>query len=238
MIIRKRNLILSACATGAILNYLNDSDIETIYQRVSFVLGNVSFDNTISLIMTMTVYLFPQIVLFLFAGNYLEISVVNVFPYIRTRTDNISAFLRRLWVNLFLTAALFYVIIISISIFVFIYSRGNSVTFDDIVYLILNVLLYTIYYALILILGNSLSMRYGALNSTLAMLLSQGLLLCFTMKIKGTVFCYLLLPYWVIFRRDHQYNATYIIIQIVILLFCLCGLFLLSRQWLNKKEYI
>jgi len=238
MIIKKRNLILGACVTGALLNYINDSDIGTIYQRISFILGNVSFNDTISLIMTATVWFFPQIVLFLFAGNYLEISVIDIFPYVRTRTDDISSFLLRLWASLFLIVALFYAMIIMISVFVFMYSGENHIVPEDIPYLILSVLLYIVYYTLILILGNSLSMRYGAVNSTVATLLSQGILLFLAMKMKGSAVCYLLLPCWVLFRRDYQYNAAYMTAQIGILLLCGSVVFLLSKRWLNQKEDI
>ncbi len=227
-------IIIASLIIGILLNMMNNQALGGIEAETAFVLGYISYKNMTTFIITVTVWIFPQLLLFMLFGDYFEMTIIKMYSCIRCRVMNTRNLVLHKFAGIIGWITLFYIPIICITIVHRYFANGmphiNMVT------LFIYTLIIVAYYSFILIIQNTMSLLIGSIKSIISVTVTEVIM---TYMAGGSYYPARLIPTrWVLFMPGQEMEIKKMIICFSVLIVLIGIIYILCIKLLNNMEDI
>ena len=230
---RMISIIAASLSVSLLLNAMSPS-VTGGLENVAYVLGKISDRSTTSYLITATLWILPQLILFMMFGDYLETMTIRMFTFVRIRASNLNRFLINIFIRLILWTSSYYILLI-ISTSLITGLRDGS--FDVSVGAFLSYsLMMTSYYSFIILFQNILSILMGTAGSIMTAVAAEVAILYISISDTGMIGK--APPSWVTFLPMEELDSLTMITEAMAGLLMIAVLFCVSRICLDKKEDI
>lgn len=227
-------LLVASVIISLMLNLMNAIDSGDTLEAISFVLGNISYRNITSFIITTTIWIIPQMLLFVFLGDYFETTLIKMFSCVRTRINNSGHMILRNFLKVCGWTGLFYASMILITIaYVFLREGTLHISLDV---LIAYVACMISYYSFILIFQNVLSLAFGVAKSIAAVISLETVFLYLSDTRAGLAAW--IPSCWVTNLSGHNFEFVSLCCETVCLIILIVALLYLCKLMIYRKEDI